>query len=123
MRLIPTPLPSFEAYIGLRNTSAESYINTQMMSSADINNNNNMSDYTPLLQWDLTQSDPALKYTKGNTSAFRPSNISCYPAALINVPRDKKSALSAGILLFSFIYIFFYMLLLLISYDMVYNII
>ena len=54
-----------------------------------------VSEYKPLLAWDQSISDPSLKYHKQSSTAFRPGNVSCYPAALINVPKDYKSSLTA----------------------------
>ncbi len=45
--------------------------------------------FTPILSWDLSISDTALRYSNGNRTAHRPGNVSCYPAALAPVVGPK----------------------------------
>ena len=49
-----------------------------------------------LLQWDQSLTQSALELTNGNRSARRPGSVSCYPAALIDVPINGKYSLSVG---------------------------
>lgn len=49
------------------------------------------SDPVPVMMFDLSISEMALRYANGNRTAYRPGNVSCYPAALAPTPAGKSS--------------------------------
>ena len=93
----PPPIPSTltESFSSLplpgAETSSAATAPTAVSSGAFV------GDIQELLQWDTSLTQPALVLSNGNKTAKRPGSVSCYPAALIPVPLDKKYSLSVGL--------------------------
>lgn len=49
------------------------------------------SEIVPIMAFDLAISETALRFANGNRYAYRPGNVSCYPAAMALTPSGKSS--------------------------------